>query len=70
MTPEEQIKKDLAPMLDVFGGADCGVSFAVLKFQILPKIYAGKDPSSKAVVAIVQQFARLCKISLGDIKKP
>jgi hypothetical protein len=40
MSIDNEIKTDLAPMLDMFDGADGGVSFLKLRHEFLPKIYA------------------------------
>lgn len=59
----EEVKQDLVPILNVFGGADGGVAFAKLRHDFLPKIYTKpiKSPTEEAFIVMVKQFSRLCQ---------
>lgn len=66
--PNSEVKKDLEPIFDVFGGADGGVSYARLCHGLLAGIYekAEKTPTELALIKMVKQFSKLCKVALGE----
>jgi len=63
---EDQCKKDIDPILDVFGGGDGGVGFVILAKRFLPAIYSKESKSQieKDLIAMVKQFSRLCQAAL------
>lgn len=69
MTTEEvrtQIKHDIDPILDLFGGSDGGVGFAKLYHDFLPRLYSNDEEISQDTVVMIKQFSRLCKVMLGQ----
>jgi len=64
---EDQCKKDIDPILDVFGGGDGGVGFAILTKRFLPEIYKKENKSQieKDLIVMVKQFSRLCQAALN-----
>ena len=61
-----EIQEDLDPILDLFAGADGGVSFAKLRHSLLPEIYKRETESEIEIVKIVKQFSRLCEHMLQE----
>lgn len=61
---QDDVRKILIPILDVFGGADGGVSFAQLQHQIMRDIYQKPKEDltdfDKKIMTVVEDFSRLC----------
>lgn len=57
----DEVKDDLQPIVELFGGVDGGVGFVKLR-HILPEIYANEDDSnSMALRNMVKAMSKLCK---------
>ncbi len=65
---DKKVQQLLRPMLDVFGGADGGVAFARLKFDLLPHIYNIQNPSEDIIQLqkSLETFSMLCKTILDN----
>ena len=63
---QEEAKKLLDPILDVFGGADGGMAFAKLRHQFLPEALdmAVKTNTTDQFLKMVSQFSSLCELML------
>lgn len=63
----DEVKTDLDPILNLFGGADGGGAFAELRHSFLPDMYSLNelnDPDAKRLVLMVKQFSKLCQLML------
>lgn len=62
----EEVRADLSPILDVFGGADGGVAYVKLQHHFLTAIYAKPDPSPLEIdlMVMVKKFSKLCEFML------
>lgn len=68
MTPAEQSKELLQPILDLMGGADGGVGFAKLRHDFLPEMLARSEAGESLpaeFVLMVTRFSTLCKTLMG-----
>lgn len=61
-----EVRKDLTPIMDVFGGVDGGVSYSRLHHGFLNEMYSKKYPTEAeaALIKMVKQFSRLCALML------
>lgn len=57
----EEVRLDLNPILDLFGGADGGVGFTKLRHKFLPDIYQLDSEQARHMKRVVKQFSNLCK---------
>ena len=57
-------KEYLDNILDCFGGADGGVSFAKFRYAVedLEKQAMGGDVSAKRIIEVVRQFSKLINV--------
>lgn len=66
LTAGEAVRKDLSPILDVFGGADGGGAFVRLQHRFLTDIYSKPNPSEMEIdlMIMVKKFGKLCELML------
>lgn len=63
-SPDDRVKEDLQPIIDLFTGADGGAAFAHLRHGLLLEVYSKESPSQveEDFIKMVKQFSNLCKV--------
>jgi hypothetical protein len=66
MNKQNEAKRLLDPILDVFGGTDGGAAFSKLRDEFLPDALskAGDSNTTDQFLKMVSQFSRLCELML------
>ena len=60
-TTDETIKKVLAPIIELFGGADGGAAFIKLRHTLLPEVWETSGPVADEFCLMVTRFSKLCE---------
>jgi hypothetical protein len=58
---DEEIYKDILPLMDLFGGEDGGAAFAKFRYSFLPEVYSSDKADAVA-------FRRVMKIMSAAAK--
>lgn len=67
-SPDDCVKEDLQPIIDVFTGADGGAAFARLHHGILLDVYSKEAPTQveQDFIKMVKQFSKLCSVVIDS----
>jgi hypothetical protein len=66
---DQEVRKLIEPILNVFGGADGGVAFSRLRFEILPQLLKIQDTDQRAADAYhaFEVVSRSCQVMLDAV---